>query len=284
MIEVLKAGLYCSIQDLGRFGYRDIGVSTGGAMDEYAATLANKLVGNSKDMAVMEITLIGPKLKFHKTARIAVCGADFLIKTQDACFESGRAIDIVLNTELSIVQRKKGVRAYLAVAGGFDTPMVLGSRSFFQPITPKARLEEGDRLPLGQKCKTKNSLVIENIDYESSCLEVFPGPEFALLEFKHLEKLFTRTFKVSTSNNRMGCQLDNPIPSLAFSMITSAVLPGTVQLTPSGKLIVLMKDAQTTGGYPRILQLNKRSIARLSQKIAGSDIRFVLCLPTNRGK
>jgi len=107
-------------------------------------------------------------------------------------------------------------------------------------------------------------------------LEVFRGPEFDQLTDRQLGKLFSNKFSIAKENNRMAYQLNEVIEGSTGSMLTSATLPGTVQLTPSGKLIVLMKDGQTTGGYPRILQLTDHSISILAQKRSGDPIHFVL--------
>lgn len=276
MLEILQSGLYTSIQDLGRFGYRNYGVPVSGIMDEYHAKLANHILGNNENAAVLEITLQGPRLYFYENTRIVICGADLSPKLNKGSIRLNNPINIAKGDQLEFGARKYGARAYLAIQGGFQTEKILKSRSFYGGITKKSIVSKGDFIPYTinttQIEANANSVVKKDL-LQKNKINVYKGPEFDLLSKKQQEKLLNTTFSVGL-NNRMAYQLNELIENDFPSIITSAVLPGTIQLTPSGKLIILMKDCQTTGGYPRVLQLDEASIGRLSQKHTRDELYF----------
>lgn len=278
MISVRDRGFFTTVQDTGRLGYRHLGVPVSGAMDRYAARLANSLLENQQDEALLEITMTGPELQFHEPTFIALAGADMSAKINDQPIELNEVHQILPNDVLSFGQLKKGLRVYLAVKGGFQTELVLNSRSFYKPITKMNRISVN--MEIGYTpCEVYEPKIIQikpDTFWKRNKIEVYPGPEFSLLEDKQLEGLFTRVFTVAKENNRMAYQLEEHLSPNDYSMLTSATLPGTVQLTPAGKLIILMMDGQTTGGYPRILQLSEGSINLLAQKKYGDKIEFVL--------
>ena len=173
-----------------------------------------------------------------------------------------------------------GFRAYLGVAGGFLTEAVMGSRSMFSPVTVNRTIAKGDLLPIAsdgepRDCPTARVKPIPYFERQRT-VAVTPGPEYSLLTEQQRTDLFSRAFTISKNNNRMAYQLEEQFPNALPSMITSPVLPGTVQLTPSGNLILLMRDCQTTGGYPRILQLHDAAINRVAQQYTGQSVRFEL--------
>lgn len=278
MLKLLKSGLYTTVQDLGRFGYRHKGVPVAGVMDTFAAQKANMLLENPLSAAVLEITMTGPTLEFEEDTYIALGGAVLSTVLNNNPVHNYAVYKVNSGDILSYGKLEKGFRGYLAIKDGFKSDVVLGSRSFYKPITPINRFKDKDRLPY-MVCKSfepkSRELKVESF-LDETALEVSKGPEFALLKNKQLEGLFFRDFTIAPENNRMAYQLTELIEGHDFSILTSATLPGTVQLTPSGKLIILMKDGQTTGGYPRILQLSEKSINILSQKKAGDSVSFVL--------
>jgi biotin-dependent carboxylase-like uncharacterized protein len=276
MIKVLQAGLYTTVQDLGRFGYRNIGVPLSGAMDALSARRANDIVGNSKEKAVLEITLSGPTLKFEKSTTIAISGAPFEVMHNDTEIAMDTLISIKKNDVLHIGKAKNGMRCYLAVAGGFQTPLVLNSRSYYAHITEKKTIEKGDLLPIAVKPEPVD---VENTPKINSkplidTLEVYPGPEYGLLTIFQQQGIMEQEFTISAQSNRMASVLECNVRLSANEILTTAVQPGTVQLTPSGKMMVLMRDAQVTGGYARIFQLTEKSINSLAQKRGGETVRF----------
>lgn len=277
-VKVIAPGLLTTIQDTGRTGYAEYGVPVSGAMDQYTAKIANLLVGNSADKALLEITMLGPKLEFQQEALIALTGLAAELEVNGEAAELNTAFNVTKNDRLQLKKVTSGIRVYLAVHGGFLTPKLLGSRCFYKGISPVEKLRRNMNLPLAMdqpRVENEDAAVkVKAEPYNSAILKVNKGPEWTRLP-KHLQDKIGETgFTVSKNNSRMAYQLQEKIPNKLSSMLTQPVLPGTVQLTPAGNLIILMRDSQTTGGYPRILQLSPKSINRLAQKKRGEDISF----------
>lgn len=281
MVEILSKGFYTTIQDFGRIGHQHHGVPISGAMDKRAAKLANALIGNIEDAAVMEITMSGPKLRFGADTAIAITGACMGASLNRESIPNNRFVEIKKGDILSFGKLNLGFRCYVAIIGGFQTEMVLGSRSMYHGVTAHSNIIKGDILKIGRgkgilKQKQFSGLKVNDGYLKSSKLNVYKGPEFECLTKSQKEVLFSKTFMVSKKNSRMAYQLEETFQNNLKPIITSLVLPGSVQLTPSGKLIVLMRDCQTTGGYPRVLQLSEMAINSLSQKFTGDSLYFVL--------
>ncbi|QTD38947.1 biotin-dependent carboxyltransferase family protein [Polaribacter batillariae] len=280
MVSVLKPGFYTSIQDKGRVGFASNGVPVSGVMDSYAADIANSVLNNSLEAALLEITFGGCKLEFLSATAICISGGDFSAKINNQPIALNSRIKIYKNDVLSFGKINFGARCYLAVKGGFLTEKVLGSSSFYQNITNNLTIKKGDILPITtfkNDLETANSAIkIPAIHFNSEELKCYKGPEFELLNHQQQEQLLNNVFTISNDNNRMGYRLNEIIENDFPSILTSAVLVGVVQLTPSGKLIVLMRDCQVTGGYPRILQLTEESINKLAQKTTHQKLKFVL--------
>lgn len=278
-VEVLEPGLYSTVQDRGRFGFMEYGVPVSGVMDSYAAGLANLLLKNPADAAVLEITFLGPKLKFSKTTTIAITGADLQPVINGRAINNNQVVSIHAGEELHFGKRKYGNRSYLAVQGGFLTEQVLNSRSWYDGITCFSRLEKGMKLRYGKGSEgiSPSHAGIKSGAYLTAVgVETFPGPEFELLSAEKKIMLQKSFFNIGKNSNRMGIQLEGVLKNALDPILTGPVVPGTVQLTPSGTLIILMKDGQTTGGYPRILQLTERGINTVAQKIVGEKLQFSL--------
>jgi len=283
MIQVLKPGFLTSIQDKGRFGYRNSGVPVSGVMDEVSAAMANALLGNSSDAAVMEITLKGPELLFESDTTIAISGAMITPMINEKELFNDEVHHIKAGSVLKFGKLIRGIRCYLSILGGFQTKEVLGSRSWYLSVTGMDVLSTGMRLPMAKNTQLNRNPdltagVVHN--YNSSVIQVEPGPEFDLLTEHQKAQLFNGIFNIAKENNRMAYQLKQQLYKHSYSILTSSTLPGTVQLTPSGRVIILMKDAQTTGGYPRILQLTEASIALLAQKSTSDEVDFTLKQPS----
>lgn len=278
MLKVIKSGFFTTVQDAGRFGYRSYGVPVSGAMDAYSSQFANALLGNDKTAAVLEMTMTGPKLQFLEPTLIAISGADLSPKINEIPVEMHAIIKIHPNDILSFGKLKKGMRAYLAIKHGFKTEKVLKSRSMYSPITTSSLITDGSTLhykPCKETIKPTNAHVkYEYSIIEETLLKVFKGPEFKKLTSNLQKQLLNTNFSVSKLNSRMAYQLEPNLNHNLEPILTAPVLPGTVQLTPSGQLMVLMRDCQTTGGYPRVLQLTEGAINQLSQKRTSEIIRF----------
>lgn len=278
MIEVLNSGLYSTIQDLGRFNYESFGVPSSGNMDKFSSMLCNKLLKNNKNDALMEITMTGPKLLFKNRTTISITGGNLSPKINGKLIEMNKVHHLFPEDILSFGKLTYGYRSYLGVKGGFLTKKIMGSRSMYYPITENQKINKGETLIVK---KSKKKVSYENnysFDYNQHFKEktiyAFRGPEFDHLNKKQAINLTSSEFSISNNNNRMAYQLNELFENNIEQIITSLVIAGTVQLTPSGKLIILMRESQTCGGYPRILQLNEESINRLSQKHAGKKIKF----------
>jgi len=278
-ILILSEGLHTSIQDLGRKGYRSYGVPISGTMDKYSAILANKLLNNDEKNPVMEITLVGPKILFEDHSLIVLTGADLSPEINGVPIQMNLVYEVKTSDVLSFGSLKKGVRAYLGVKGGFQTENKLNSYSYYEGITSQEKVHKGDRLRISSYDKdlevTSSKIKVKSDHFDAKKLEVTKGPEFNRLTKKHRDLLFSRRFKIDSLNNRMGYQLKNKFPPVKNSeIITSVTIPGTIQLTPAGKLIIMMRDCPTTGGYPRILQLNDMAINQLAQKKENDVFKF----------
>lgn len=278
MIKVIKEGLFSTIQDTGRFGFKNIGVPVSGAMDQSSAKLANLLLGNDESSAVLEMTLVGPTLEFMNDTYISITGADMNPSLNKKKVLLNKQLFVNKGDILYLSHSSNGMRTYLGIKGGFNSEKKLGSKSFYKGITKSEKLIKNDKIKFDQTInspmKTNKNINDFKINRKSK-INVFKGPEFDSLDSNSRDLIFKTHFTIGI-NNRMGYNLVEAIDNKIPSIISSPVMPGTVQLTPSGKLIILCRDCQTTGGYPRILQLDKNSINRLSQKTIGEIINFKL--------
>jgi len=279
MLKVLQPGIFTSIQDLGRFGYMKYGVPVSGVMDRFSATKANLLLNNHPNCSIIECTQSGPKLLFKKPTKIAIYGADMSATINDVPATLNTTITIKAGDILKFGKLTYGYRTYVAVKDGFQTEEVLRSQSFYKPITKSSVLLKDEEIAYkacsNSKEKPNSSISIDRQHFSNSNIEVYKGPEYELLNKLQRDFLFSTNFHVAM-NNRMAYQLKELLSNNLPSIFTSSILPGTIQFTPSGKLIILMRDAQTTGGYPRILNLTENAINQLSQKRLGDVIRFQL--------
>jgi allophanate hydrolase subunit 2 len=237
-------------------------------------------LNNNENDAVMEITMTGPSLEFLCHTLICISGADLSPKLNDLGIKLNSIIEVKPNDKLSFGKLNYGFRSYLAVSGGFLTDIKLMSRSMYKNITTKLKIDANDLLVIEEFNQTKTNkhaaLKFNSEIFSSNVLEVFKGPEFEFLTLEQQAQLLNNKFTISNLNNRMAYQFKEPLKNNLNPIITSPVLLGTIQLTPSGNLIVLVRDCQTTGGYPRILQLKETSINVLSQKFTGNSIQFQL--------
>ena len=275
MIKVIQTGLFTTIQDGGRHGYRNIGIPTSGFMDQENAWAANIIVDNDREESLFEITLTGPTLIFNGNYVISLTGGDFNPLINELPVKMYQPINVKLGDTLKINNTKNGARCYLAISGGIDVKSIFGSKSFFSNISESYYLRKGDEIKISNN---SNSKILKKNKFKfklKKSMDVFKGPEFDLLSIKVKKMLFKNEFTIRT-NSRMGYNLEEKVQIGIKSIISSPVMPGTIQLTPSGKMIILHRDCQTTGGYPRILQLNKSSLNHLSQIKSNEKIKFSL--------
>ncbi|MEO7241400.1 MAG: biotin-dependent carboxyltransferase family protein [Variovorax sp.] len=309
-LTVVKPGPLSSVQDLGRFGYRSLGVHPGGALDSLALRVANRLVGNDDDCAGLELTLGGCELNFEAATRIALCGDDFGARLDGRPLWPHWSLPVAAGQTLRLARtntlsEKAGVRSWLAIAGGVDVPRVLGSRSTdlkagFGGHRGRA-LKKNDRLPLGAPRWSERlcagpafgvrgprwwySAGQSNTDSDSEAgagagltrLRVLPGPELARFSGAAQTMFWSTDWRITPQSNRMACRLDGPALKLVrpLELLSGAVLPGVIQVPPAGQPLVLLGDAQTVGGYPRIGVVIEADAWKLAQAPLQSKLRFV---------
>ena len=282
-IEIIEKGFYTTVQDLGRTGYEAQGVPESGAMDQQALQFSNLLLNNSIQAAALECTLIGPTILFLRNIAFVLTGATSEASLDTEHIGSNQVHFAQKGQLLRVGKVKKGCRVYVGLDGGIDTDVYLGSRSMFYPITPNAVITNKTKIKTGISTYGSAKGVHIHTSDSTSFLEELAvtarkGPEYDLLSSAAKQRLSEIKFTVS-SWNRMGIVLDTILESHHHKILTGPVLPGTVQLTPSGRLFVLMRDCQTTGGYPRVLQLPSESINKLAQKKSGDEVCFEVYKP-----
>ena len=275
MIEILDPGYYITIQDMGRFGYSNYGVPQSGCMDILSAKNANLILSNSVSEPLFEISIMGGKFLFKEKTEIALSGALFEVMLNKESVSNNLLIQANKGDILNFGRAIKGNRIYLAVKGGIDYKSVMGSSSMYKGISEDFIVRKKDVFKFSQNSSNKTNNDKNDLNIFDEILYVFKGPEFDLLTNSDKNLLFDKYFSVS-SNNRMGYFLKEKLNSNSNSIITSPTIPGIVQLTTGGDLIILMKDGQVTGGYPRILLLDEKSISCLSQKNTGNKFIFKL--------
>ena len=233
-----------------------------------------------KNDAVMEITMTGPMLRFLLNTKISITGANISPSINDHPIDLNKVINVKKGDVLSFGKLIFGIRSYIGVSGGFLTKIVMNSRSMYSNITKAFRIKNKEIIQVSSMKSLTKNITFTDIDYidhfKNNKIEVFEGPEFECLSKIEKENLFNKSFTISNYNNRMAYQLEDSLKNNLKPIITSLVMQGTVQLTPLGKIIILMRDNQTCGGYPRILQLNENSINKLSQKHVNNYIKFEL--------
>lgn len=276
---VIKAGIYTTVQDRGRFGSRAYGVPSGGAMDSMAHDVANALAGNAADAATLECTMGGLVLQFNKTAEIALTGGG-TVWINDQMVHLYQRLSVHKNDMLEIKFTPPGMRTYLAVRGGFASEHIMGSKSMSPVIGIGAPLKKGAGLWFGQDFSAETSNKVDRFPITAvdgpTTIRVCPGPEYPWMTTSGREQFFTQKFVLSNRCDRMGYHLQGEPLTLSDTreLLSTAVTKGTIQLTPGGQLILLMSDCQTTGGYPRVGQVAAVDLPLAAQLIPGATITF----------
>jgi len=290
-LTVVRPGLLTTVQDCGRWGHQAEGVPVAGALDVDAARRANALVGNDRNAAVLEATILGPELRFDTDATIAVCGADLGATLDDRPLTLNTVAGGRAGARLGFGQRRNGGRAYVAFGGGIDVPAVLGSRSTHARSAMGGMegrpLRAGDRLALrGVPAGTPT-----DEDAQSPAaplppaghlvhLRVLPGPQRDWFDDAAFELLQQATFAVHPQSDRMGLRLSSSaaIPRRSLDeMISDATFAGALQVPPSGDPILLMADRPTTGGYPQMAVVISADLGIAGQLVPGDRVRFEMC-------
>lgn len=294
-VQVLHSGLLTTIQDIGRFGLQKYGVIVSGAMDSYSLRLANLLVGNRENEAVLEITLYGTTLQFDEDTLIAITGGDFMTTIDGIIAPIWRPVLIKKKSILKFNSAIKGSRAYVAFAGGINIPEIMGSKSTYLRAKiggfEGRALQKGDRLPIGELNKLNKELVKhletntvnwsinfnEFISFkQDKVIRVLKGTEFDRFDKESQKTFLEQPYSITIQSDRMGYRLEGPPISLSenFELLSEGVTFGTIQIPSSGQPIILMADRQTTGGYPKIGQVITGDLPSLAQLQPMSTIRF----------
>jgi biotin-dependent carboxylase-like uncharacterized protein len=277
-LKVVKTGPGTSVQDFGRNGFSGFGVPYSGALDKRAFRWANHLLRNQENAAMLEIMQPGFKAVFESSTLICLAGAKASCTLNQIPINADGLIAIQADDVLEIGGFEQGSILYLGIKNGFQTEKKLDSQSWYLGITPEFMIQKGDTLPytpVDPSFFESNSNARWNSGlYNSELIEVYPGPDWRLLDLEGQGAIFENRFTLSSLKNRMAVQLEELIPNSIPELPTAPVFPGTVQLTSGGKLLILLRDAQVTGGYPRILQLSESAISLISQKKPLQKIRF----------
>ncbi|HSI42069.1 MAG TPA: biotin-dependent carboxyltransferase family protein [Xanthobacteraceae bacterium] len=284
LLRVAEGGLFSSLQDEGRFGFQRFGISASGAMDAVALRLANALVGNPPGTAAIETTLSGPDLVVEaERCRIAVTGAEVPLAINGKPAALWCAHDLVRGDRLTLGTARRGLRAYVAVAGGFAVAPVLGSLSTHS----RSRIGGLDGGPL----RSGNSLPLRAPSGEGPCLgldaaavpdragpiRVVLGPQDEAFTPAGIATFLSARYAVSAKADRMGYQLEGPVVAHAagFNIVSDGIVHGSIQVPGHGRPVILLADRQTTGGYPKIATVIGPDLFRLAQRRPGEEVRFV---------
>jgi len=296
-IKILKAGLLATMQDLGRWDYLSVAIPTSGAVDSLSARLANLAVGNSENSAVIEFTYADAQFESLEDGVIAYSGEGAVLYAADQKLPSNCPVFIPQGKVIRLVNSDSGSRTYLAVAGGWKVDLILNSKSTYLPagfggLAGKA-LRNGDVLVSDETSPLNDQIILsltgKGISFSSwrifkrilqplnkNKIRIIPGPEFTWFDGRSIMSLLTHAFSVGMKSNRMGIQIEGPTLNRyqKQELLSTAVCPGTIQVTSGGSLILLLADCQTTGGYPRIAQVTAVDLPLCAQLKPGNRIEF----------
>ena len=284
---VLAGGLLTTVQDCGRYGLQAFGVPVSGAMDTYSLQWANKLVGNDRSLAALEMTMQGPVLRAEASLLVAVTGGKFSLSINGIPAPQWEAMCLAPGDEMVVGAAARGARAYLAVAGGFDVPRVMGSRSTFlrgQIGGFSGRtLRAGDILPVGE-CEDRSQLagsftpraLLAPEPAAVNTVRVMMGPQEDLFTPEAIQALAQAEYAVSAESDRMAYRLQGKplLPCTGAGVVSDGIAPGSIQVPPSGQPIVMLADRQTTGGYPKIATVIGADLPLLGQLKPGDRLKF----------
>ncbi|MCU6711230.1 biotin-dependent carboxyltransferase family protein [Paenibacillus sp. J5C_2022] len=299
-LTVMRPGLLTTVQDLGRPAYQQHGVVSGGVMDEGAARVANLLVGNDEEMAVLELTMAGAELRTDEDIVIAICGGDMVVVADGESVPLWRPVLWREGSVLSFLTRRSGCRAYLAVSGGIDVPLVMGSRSTYLRAgiggLDGRALRKGDKLSMLLSAPgSKQAQVMHMLRGQGGTspwhaghfatmhtpmhvIRIMPGTHLDRLSEEGKRALLQMAFQVGVRSDRMGYRLEGAALRLNTKdeLLSEAVAAGTIQVPGDEQPIVLLADRQTTGGYPRVAQVAAVDLPIFAGLKPGDEVRFQL--------
>lgn len=288
MIRVVKPGLLATIQDEGRYGFQAYGVPVAGAMDKYAYRVANMLVGNRPGAAVLEMTVAGAQLFFESDMFVAICGADMQGKLNGKTIANWSCFKVSGGSELLFDYAVCGCRTYIAIHGGIDVPVVLGSRSTYTRAgiggVEGRALKYGDILHCGNEGLRQPQEVVLDSQFipnypEEIVLRVIPGPQADYFTDSGIKAFFSNKYTISLEADRMGYRMEGPLIAHKerADIVSDALCRGAIQVPGHGKPIVMMMDTATTGGYAKIGTVIGPDIVGLAQSKPGQKVVFRQC-------
>lgn len=284
VFQVLKPGFFTTVQDLGRYGYLKYGVPISGAMDSFSMVAANLLVGNNPDDACLEITIIGPELQVLADTQIALTGGRLSVEINGEEAPMWQTLTVRKGDVVSVGKVESGCRCYLSIRGGINTPVVLGSRSTY--VRGRFGGIDGRQLKVGDIIEGFSVPLIDVVFRmpenlvphfkDSFTVHVVLGPQADMFTERGVKTFLSNSYKVTIDSDRMGYRLEGPTIEHKgkADIVSDALLPGAIQVPKDGKPIIIMRDAQTTGGYPKIAAVTTPDLDRLGQAKPNDIIRF----------
>jgi antagonist of KipI len=295
-LTVARAGFSTTVQDRGRFGSRQLGVSISGALDPHSLRVVNLLAGNDENAAGLEFTSGNVRLRFDDQRLIAWCGGEYEVVASGHAIPAGHVAVLWAGDELLIGGPRRGCRGWLAISGGIDVSPVLGSRATdlrakFGGYDGRV-LRDGDALPLGENSRRAEGWIRKlsgnrvapwsapydwtNPARDEPVLRVVPGADWPGFEASAHRDLTNHEFTVLPASDRMGARLEGPQLKRTDNadLLSEAVAPGTIQVPPNGHPILLLGDCQTIGGYPKIAHVITVDLAAAAQLCAGGRLHF----------
>jgi len=282
-ITFLTPGLLTTIQDRGRASLQQLGIPACGAMDTLAMELANLLVGNFNDEAVLECTFSGPKIKFDTSSLIAITGGEVFAKLNGYEIDNYTTIEVKKGDILDLTRFKSGMRVYIAFSGGIKVPNVLGSKATYLPMQFgefDKKISINQTLPIGEikerrffKITKDNPLRFRKNETQS--IRIVQGPQYSYFDKEEINKIVKDPYKISDKSDRMGLRLiGKEIVTESKDMISDGIPLGSIQITRGGQPIIMAADRQPTGGYPKIAKIILSDIHHLGQLAPSDKIKF----------
>lgn len=279
-LSVVRAGALTTVQDLGRPGHAHLGVPRSGALDGPAAALANRLVGNGPEAAVLETTVDGCAVRPRSTVTVAVTGAPCAVTVDGRPVAWGAPVRVPAGALLDVGRAVLGVRGYVALCGGIAVEPVLGSRStdLLAGLGPPP-LTDGAVLPLGapREPRTRVDVAPQPAPAAELVLRVTPGPRDDWFTPEAVRTLTSQGYRVSAASNRIGLRTEGPAlrRALTGELPSEGMVLGAVQVPPDGLPVVFLADHPTTGGYPVIAVVRPADLPAAAQAVPGTPVRFV---------
>ena len=284
-ITVINPGMLTTVQDFGRIGYQQYGVPVSGVVDPRAMSIANILVGNPEDEAVLECTMLGPQLRFDTANVIAITGGDLGPTVDGVPIASYAATLVEAGQTLRFTGPRTGCRAYIAFAGGLDVPVVMGSRSTYMKAKiggiEGRKLQKEDKIAFRAPNPNLRNLSFRRIapeftPYPEYTIRVVMGPQDDMFTAHGIETFLGNVYTVTPEFDRMGCRLDGEVieHKNGGDIISDGIAFGAIQVPTAGKPIIMLADRQTTGGYTKIANVISADFRILAQLKAGDKVRF----------